>query len=86
MEFEREMTRKNALYLLSQNSRWQSNRLVDKPSRQFDMRGCAGRRSGRCTPQLTATQHMQADVDGRRSGGYARLAKPGSTRGAHVRS
>jgi hypothetical protein len=48
---------------------------VNKPSRQFDMRGCAGRRSGRCTPQLTAAQHMQADVDGRRLGGQARLAE-----------
>jgi hypothetical protein len=33
-------------------------------SRQFDtgMRGCAGKQSGRCTPQSTAAQHMQADV------------------------
>jgi hypothetical protein len=45
--------------------------LVKQPSRQFDtgMRGCAGRQSGRCTPQWSAAQHMQADVDGRRFSG-----------------
>lgn len=39
--------------------------LVNKPPSGFDMRGCAGsRRCGRCTPQLAAAQHMQADVVG----------------------
>lgn len=44
----------------------------------FNMRGCVGRRSGRCTPQLAAAQHMQADVDGRRWSWEARLAGSGS--------
>ena len=86
MKVDRKVIRKKrALYLLSQICRRQSERFVYEPSRQVGMRGCAGRRSGRCTPQLTAAQHMQAEKGGRRSGGYARHANAGSTRGAHVR-
>ena len=38
-------------------------KLVKTTSDGQDMRECVGRRSGsRCTPQLTAAQHMQAGV------------------------
>lgn len=50
--------------LLSKSSGGCSSQLVNEASLLFDMRGCAGRRSRRCTPQLAAAQHMQADVEG----------------------
>jgi hypothetical protein len=46
--------------------------LVERPSHQFVMRGCAGSVFGRCTA-LSAARLMQADVVGER-GGKVRLA------------
>jgi hypothetical protein len=62
MVFESVPNRKNAFVTVVKSLEVVDVQLVIKPS-QFNMRGCAGRQSGRCTPQLTAAQHMQADVD-----------------------
>jgi hypothetical protein len=50
----------NALVTLVEKLEVASLQLVNKPRRQFNMWDVLA--AGRCTPQLTAAQHMQADV------------------------